>query len=288
MSLSFCVLGSGSKGNTTLLVLGDSEGEGERYVLVDCGLSMRATAKQLSQLGIELEQISAIMLTHLDSDHFQINWIRRLRRCGIPVYIHERHRSEALRRGLDGGDIELFREPFELGEQTRIEPVLFAHDDVGTAGFIIEHDGRRLGYATDLGRVPEKMIERFVNLHALAIESNYDPEMQWASNRPLFLKQRITGGGGHLSNRESIEAVLEIDKNSELSQVVTLHLSEQCNDPRLVKRMYASEAAHLVDRLTVTHQRRATPVLRVMRNGDKPGAGAGAGEPRRGEQLAMY
>jgi len=283
MSLSFCVLGSGSKGNCAVLVLRD--GGDERYVLIDCGLSMRATARRLAPLGIGIEQVSAILLTHLDCDHYQVNWIRRIRAHGIGVYLHERHRNHALRCGLDGREIRMFREPFGLEGGTMIEPVMFAHDVVGSTGYIIEHGGARLGWATDLGRVPATLLDRFSHLQALAIESNYDREMQLASHRPVFLKRRIMNGSGHLSNEESLDAVLHIDGQSRLSHVVALHLSEQCNDPRLVKRLYAESAPDLLDRLTITHQRQPTPMLDVV--GEETVGGCGRVR-RRGEQTAMF
>jgi len=284
LSLSFCVLGSGSKGNCTLLAL--HHPRKPRYFLIDCGLSMRATAQRLAPLGIGIEHLSAILLTHLDGDHYQQNWIKRIRRHDIPVFLHLRHRTLALRSGLDGRHINLFREPFHLGEDTRIEPLMLAHDDIGSTGFIIEHRGARLGWATDLGRITPSLLERFVNLHALAIESNYDPGMQIASDRPLFLKRRIMGGAGHLANDQSLDAVIQIDRRSALTHVVTLHLSQQCNHPRIVERLYAQRAPHLLRQLTVAHQQRPTPVLDVP--GDDHQAHPSGASTRRGDQLAMF
>jgi phosphoribosyl 1,2-cyclic phosphodiesterase len=282
MSLSFCVLGSGSKGNCTLLVL--EEAGVERYAIIDCGLSPRATARRLAPLGIELQQISDVLLTHMDWDHFYPSWVKPIEKFDITVHLHERHRSIALRQGLTGRNIEMFGDAFELFDQSHIEPVLLAHDQLGTVGYIIEYNGKRLGYATDIGRVPRALLDRFVNLHAVAMESNYDPAMQLASNRPLFLKRRIMCGSGHLSNEESIEAVRHIAGQSELSHVVPLHLSRECNDPRLVKAMYADRVPDLLDKLTISSQREPTPVLRVHRAGDEPQTQT----LRRGQQAAMF
>jgi len=280
MTLSFSVLGSGSKGNCTLLKLA---GRGaERHVLIDCGLSMRATTLRLAPHGVTIEKISDILITHFDWDHFQPGWVKRIQRQNITVHLHQRHRAPALRLGLNGRNMTLFDRPFELTERTAIRPVLSAHDELGTVAFVIDHHGTRLGYATDLGRVGKVLLRHFTDLHAVAIESNYDPELELSSDRPQFLKRRIMGGRGHLSNDQSIEAVLEIEAQSTLAHVVPLHLSQQCNDPRIVKDLYARRAPHLLERLTISHQRRPTPLLHVQR---RKGA-AGALQP--GQQLAMF
>lgn len=275
MSLSFCVLGSGSRGNATLLV------HGGRRCLIDAGLSPRMTKQRLAPLGVALEDLDAIVVTHLDTDHFHSGWVRAARTLGLPVHLHERHRARAVRQGLDGRAIALFTGAFEV-DGTRFRPELFAHDALGTVGFVIERDGARLGWATDLGRVPAWLPERFAGVHALAIESNYDPDMQRASPRPEQLKRRIMGGRGHLSNEQSLEAVLAIARTTALQHVVTLHLSQQCNTPRHVKRLYTERAGDLLDRLTISTQQIPTGTLRVVADGSS------APPPRVGEQMALF
>jgi len=282
MSLSLCVLGSGSGGNCTLLSF--EEGGRQRFALIDCGLSMRETRRRLAPLGVDLEDIDDILLTHLDTDHYSPPWGRALARHDITLHLHRRHRAAAERAGVDGRRLSMFNGSFTLGESTEVETVLCAHDALGTVGFVIEHDRRRLGFATDLGRVPDVIFDHFRGLHALAFESNYDRDMQVHSGRPKFLKDRIMGGQGHLSNEQSFEAVRRIAAKSKLSHLVLLHLSRQCNDPVLITRHYAKHAPDLLDRLTITNQYEPTPLLRVHRKGAK-------GKPvpaRPGEQMAMF
>ncbi len=275
--VSFCVLGSGSGGNCTHLVL---RGSGRpRHVLIDCGLSVRATAARLAAVGCAVDDVTDVVLTHLDHDHLSRGWVRRIRKAGIDVHLHRQHRNRAVRMGITGHTMRLYRERFRIGDGVEVEPVLLAHDDLGAVGFVIEHANVRLGFATDLGRVPRTLLDAFVDLDAVAIESNYDPVMQMASPRTARLKRRITGGRGHLSNEESLEAVLAIAKRSRLAHVVPLHVSRQCNDPRLIERLYATAAPHLRDRLTIAAQTRPTPVLHVT-----PFAGA----RRCGDQLMMF
>ncbi|MCZ6837120.1 MAG: MBL fold metallo-hydrolase [Planctomycetota bacterium] len=282
MSFSMCVLGSGSGGNCTLLQF--QEKSRTRFALIDCGLSMRETKRRLAPMGIELSDIDDILLTHLDFDHFSPPWANNLEKFDITLHIHHRHRARALQNGVQGRRLELFNGEFQLGESTAVETVHFAHDNLGTVGFLIEHDEMRLGFATDLGHVPDSIFDHFRGLHALAFESNYDRQMQVNSPRPAFLKRRIMGGSGHLSNVQSFDTVQRIAADSNLSHIVLLHLSRDCNNPKLINRQYAECAPDLLDRLTITSQCEPTPMLNVHRLGAK---GLPI-EPRSGKQLAMF
>ena len=285
MSLSLCVLGSGSGGNCTLLMV--QEKRRARHILIDCGLSLRETRRRLGPLGLDLGDIDDILLTHLDWDHFSPPWANVLERHEITLHVHHRHRSPALRAGVPGSRLAMFNGGFALGDSTTVESIHLAHDELGTVGFIIEHDGRRLGFATDLGRVPDALFASFRELHALAFESNYDRDMQLSSGRPAFLKKRIMGGAGHLSNVQSFEAVRRIAAESKLAHVILLHLSRQCNDPRIIARLYARHAPDLLDRLTITCQFEPTPVLRVHLRGRRGRRGRPVAL-RPGEQLSMF
>lgn len=276
-SFEYCVLGSGSRGNATVLRWRDVPTELEtgecvsrdRCVLIDAGLSPRETSRRLQRIGLSLDDIESVLLTHLDGDHFHAGWPKALSHRPIAVHLHERHRYRAKANGLPKSRIRLFDErPFTLLPQVEVRSMLLAHDDEGVVGFRISHTcsmtqpsssdaalkPTTLGFATDLGRVTDQLIDFLLGVDVLAIESNYDREMQLASNRPLMLKRRIMGGRGHLSNDESLDAVKAIRAHRELGGITLLHLSQQCNDPRLVQRLYESTAPELIERLTITTQ----------------------------------
>ena len=261
MSISFCVLGSGSGGNCTLLRL--TAGDGCRHVLIDAGLSPRKTTARLAGLGVCLEDIDDILLTHVDTDHLHAGWIDADEPPPVTFRAHHRHIGRLILAGIPVSRTAAFDDSFELDASTRVETTMLPHDQLGSSGFVIDHAGVRLGFATDLGRVDASLVNRFVRLDALAIESNYDPALQRASARPAALKKRIMGGLGHLSNEQALEAVLRMDQASHLAHVVLLHLSRQCNSPRIVHRLYAQRAPHLLGRLTITNQREPTPLLHV-------------------------
>ncbi len=283
MTLSFSVLGSGSAGNCTVVSL---HGSGEPvHILIDAGLSPRATAKRMLPLGLTLDDISHILLTHLDRDHFYPSWVNAVSKHDITLHAHMRQRARAVSCGIDFKHCELCNGHIELDSETHVQTIPLAHDELGTVGFVLEHSGTRFGFATDLGRVSALLLEQFDNLHGLAIESNYDRQMQLASPRPGYLKQRIMGGKGHLSNDESLEAVLQIADQSALSQIALLHLSRQCNCPTLVTRLYADRARHLLDDLTVTSQYLATAMLPITSDRSGP---LHPRQPQPAEQLRLF
>lgn len=224
--VSLCVLASSSSGNCSVVSV---RRDGRRRVfLIDAGLSPRRTRGLIEQLGIDPACIEGVLFTHLDHDHLHPGWIG-----GMPeawrVMLHKRHRGRAERAGLLSQRTDIFEGEFEAGS-LRVSPLLMSHDDLGSAAFRISCEGRSLGFATDLGTPDPRLAEHLRGVDVLAIESNYCPKMQLASGRPAFLKERIMGGNGHLSNEQSAAMVRQIQPRE---HVVLLHLSRQCNHPSL-------------------------------------------------------
>ena len=184
-------------------------------------------------------------------------------RIELPVRVHTQHRRHAIRVGMPLDRITPFDSHFDACCGAAVKGVLLSHDHLGTVGFVLEHRGRRLGFATDLGHVPASLLDHFIDLDALAFESNYDRTMQIQSSRPAFLKKRIMSTRGHLSNEAALQAVTHIARHSTLSHVALLHLSRDCNDPEHVRRLYARDAPQLLDRLTITEQHEPSPMLTV-------------------------
>lgn len=269
MSIAFSVLGSGSGGNATLLAFED---EGSvRYVLIDAGLSPRCTEGRLACHGRTLDEIDAIILTHLDGDHFRHGWKRFCRERGVPILAHMRHCRRLRQERALKPVLRPFDQEFHLGNGLAGSSRTLDHDALGTTAYIFTSRGVRLGLATDLGCVPASCLEFFHDLDAIAFESNYDHSLQVESRRPWFLKRRIMGGRGHLSNDESLRAVRAIATKSNLQHIALLHLSRQCNHPRIVQELYQRQAAELLAILTISAQDEPTPLLRI-----EPRAGARA------------
>ncbi|MEM0983944.1 MAG: MBL fold metallo-hydrolase [Planctomycetota bacterium] len=232
-----CVLASGSGGNCSVLVVRGSGEKPAHVALIDAGLSPSRTRKLLSVRGIPLHWVDDVVLTHLDRDHFHPGW-RRARDCRATLRLHRRHLPRAEREMSLLQRNEPFEDGFEVGP-VRASTVMLAHDSLGVAAFRFEIERGRerteLGFATDLGRATPALVEHLSGVPVLAIESNYCPELQAASARPAFLKQRIMGGAGHLSNQEAADAIHAIEP---ADHVVFLHLSRECNSPDLLGELH--------------------------------------------------
>jgi phosphoribosyl 1,2-cyclic phosphodiesterase len=264
-NFAFCVLGSGSSGNCSLLKI-----DATRWIMIDAGFSMRQTKERMRTHNIAMDDVSDLLLTHLDRDHFNPAWCRTLRSRNMRVHVHARHVDRAVRCGLDRSILRPFETSIRF-ESVHIDTIHMAHDELGTVGFIFHHVdcGTRFGFATDLGQVPPTLLDAFTSLDVLAIESNYDPAMQQSSGRPEFLQERIMGGSGHLSNVESLAAVRQISETSTLQHIVLLHLSRQCNSPALIQDLYETNLAHLYSFLTITNQDRCSRLLRLEKQGSR-------------------
>lgn len=288
--LNFCNLGSGSGGNCSVLRLDDPDTfAGPAALLLDLGFGPMTLTRRLRRAGIEPAHLRAVLVTHLDHDHFRPACIPTLVRYRIPVHLHRWH-AEELATTLGGralADAGLVRPfdfaPFDLlhpddradaphPARLRVTPVRLPHDQQGTTGFVVRWPHRQLaiGYATDLGHVPDELLLRLSELGGvdlLAIESNYDPVMQLRSSRPAVLKRRIMGRLGHLSNEESFHAVRRIAELSDPgrpTRVVLLHRSSQCNSPQKIVEMFGRDPL-IAGRVSMTHQRRPTRWLTVRR-----------------------
>jgi len=250
-TLEFIVLGSSSAGNTSFLRL--ETPSGTRQILIDGGLSPRMVKGHLALLGHDLAETDDLLFTHFDHDHAKTGWSRVAMRDGIRLHCSERHRRDALGRGYPDPCIAPFDprgDGFALGE-LRVIPCENPHDGGGTVAFRIESPAGCVGFATDLGRASGALVESLRGVDILAIESNYDREMQLASSRPASLKDRIMGGKGHLSNEECLDAVRAIAWPREPGHVVLLHLSRECNCPVLVRELWRRSLPSLEPRLTI-------------------------------------
>jgi phosphoribosyl 1,2-cyclic phosphodiesterase len=258
MSLEICVLASGSAGNAAILR------SPAGILLIDAGIGPRTLAKRLDGTGVRPTDIAALCLTHLDGDHFSARWASTLRRLNIPIYCHA-NKVDAL--ASSSPDVVPLVRPFNVDAFSPIDgltcdPIHFAHDQLGSHGFVIDGFGYRVGYATDLGRVPSYFFDRFRDLDCIALEANYDPQMQLDSARPSFLKRRIMGGHGHLSNFQALTAIRKLlDRTRRLpDHIVLLHRSQECNCPDLVRQLFSTDR-RIASRLTLAQQHERSPWL---------------------------
>jgi phosphoribosyl 1,2-cyclic phosphodiesterase len=220
----FASLGSGSRGNATLIECGAD------CLLVDCGFSLKDLALRLRRLERQPEDISAILVTHEHTDH--VRGVALLsRRHEIPVLA-----SPGTAAAADLLDLPGFRpinchQPLALGG-LEVHPFPVPHDAREPSQFVF-HDGvRRLGLLTDTGSTTAHILRMLGGCDALILECNHDSDLLARGPYPESLKRRVGGGLGHLSNSQAAQLVAAID-TSRLQHIVAAHLSERNNLPTL-------------------------------------------------------
>lgn len=222
--IGLCPLASGSKGNSLYL------GTKKAKLLFDAGISAKATKERLSEIGVTLEEIDAIVISHEHSDH--VSGLPLLAgKMGIPIFAN-RDTAEAIFVQLEiQPKCTLFftGEPFSFAD-VDIVPFNVRHDAVDPVGFTVHFDGIKIGICTDLGVVTTSVAKRLAQCDYLVIEANHDVHMVHASARPTVYKERVLGRYGHLSNLECAALVAQL-WHPGLKRVFLAHLSSECNTP---------------------------------------------------------
>ncbi len=219
--MRFVVIQSGSKGNATLII------DKGRVLLIDMGIGIRTLKGALEEENLNIYNINAMLLTHEHWDH--TSGIKYL--PPLPIYCTK----ETL---LDNKNVVELKpyETFQI-EHFKITPVSTNHDVRNPLGFVIENDEEKLVYLTDSGKITVKSLQKLKNADYYIIESNHDPDMLMATNRPMMLKRRILFTKGHLSNEQSASYMCKCvgDKTKE---IVLAHLSEEANCPEVALATY--------------------------------------------------
>jgi len=254
LRFTYCVVASGSGGNLSIVRL--EHLRWRRTMLIDLGLAPRRAARELDALGVSLEDIDDAFLTHLDSDHFRETWTR-LAPARMRIHVHAAHARSAQRIGVRAAQLHIVKDgenAFDDGLIVRA--VRAAHDKAGVVAYRLSCAGCALGHATDVGRATPALEAALAGVDVLGIESNYCPALQASSPRPTFLKRRIMGGAGHLSNEQSAALVAGVAPSR---GAVLLHLSRQCNRPEIALEKHATHGVPI----TLTWQHKPTPWIHV-------------------------
>lgn len=234
MSLSICSLNTGSNGNCFYI------GNADEAILVDAGLSCKETELRLSRLGLSIQNVKAIFITHEHSDHIKGLPVLA-KKYQIPVYITPPtllRGKQVIQNNLINGF--LAHTPIAIGGLSIIAfPKL--HDAAEPHSFTITCNGITVGVFTDIGGHCANLIDNFKKCNAVFLEANYDEEMLERGSYPYFLKNRIRGGNGHLSNKQALDLFLN-HRSDSLSHLFLSHLSKDNNCPDLVQRLFAEHA----------------------------------------------
>jgi len=253
MSLCITSLNSGSNGNCYYI------GNQNEAVLIDAGISCREIEKRMARLGLSMNRIKAVFISHEHSDHIK-GLYRLATKYGLPVYI-SKPTLLASRLSFPYSPVIHFdsSNPILIGS-LQVRPFNKYHDAADPYSFMIEEEGVKIGVFTDIGRVCEQITYYFAQCHAVFLESNYDEELLANGRYPYFLKNRISGGHGHLSNRQALELFLTC-RASHLHYLLLSHLSKDNNRPDLVAKLFAPHAGDT--QIIVTSREEETPVYVV-------------------------
>ena len=233
MSLQITSLNSGSNGNCYYI------GNSTDAVLIDVGISCRETEKRMRKLGLSMSTVKAIFVSHEHGDH--IKGVSTLaNKYNLPVYITEltakygprliNHLSKPFTANL----------PIAIFSLT-ITPFCKKHDAADPHSFTVKFNDITVGIITDIGIVCKDVIQHFSQCNAVFLESNYDEEMLHNGRYPQHLKNRITGGEGHISNLQALELFTKY-KSPQLSHLLLSHLSKENNNPQLVQQLFNKHA----------------------------------------------
>lgn len=218
--MRFCSIGSGSKGNGTLIQ------QGKTTILIDNGFTLKELEFRLAQKGLTALDLSAILITHEHADH--IKGVGPLsRKYRIPVYCSH---GTALHEGL--GKIPSLvvidsHADFVIGELI-VTPVVVPHDAREPTQFVVSSGVAKFGILTDLGSLTPFIISQYNGCHAMLVETNHDVAMLRSGPYPPKLKVRVEGNLGHLNNQQAFQFLTQVDC-SQLQHVVATHISEQNN-----------------------------------------------------------
>ncbi len=234
MSLYIASINSGSNGNCYYV------GNGQDAILVDAGLSCRETEKRMRRLNLSMQEVRGIFISHEHGDHIKGVPVLSAK-YNLPVYITERTLRSSrmiipnhLIRFISGTCTEAIN-------GLSITAFSKEHDAIEPVSFTVAGNGVTIGVFTDLGIACNNLHHHFKQCHAAFLESNYDRSMLMNGRYPIHLKNRISGGKGHLSNEQALEVFLS-HRPSFMSHLLLAHLSKENNHPELVADLFNAHA----------------------------------------------
>ena len=218
--MKICVLSSGSKGNTTYIESKNAK------ILIDVGNTAKYIKEKLEDIGVEPEELDAVLITHTHIDHVKGLKVFE-KKYNIPVYL-----TDIMLKSLDFIDkYVLLDDEFDI-KDIHINSIKTSHDAPDSRGYVLSSENKSVVYITDTGYINKKYFDILKNRNLYIMESNHDVEMLNNGNYPFSLRQRILSDKGHLSNYDSAKYLCSfIGDNTKY--VLLAHLSEDNNTEEL-------------------------------------------------------
>jgi len=245
MALTFCSFSSGSSGNCYLV---QSE---ETVILVDAGISGRKIFNALEDVEVNPSEVNAVLITHEHADH--IKSLKTLTKKMPQIKAHANFGTwESIEHLVPDYQREVFKtgETFQVND-IKVKSFLLSHDAKEPVGFSFFQNGKQISILTDTGTLSEEIHHEIKEADILVIEANHDIEMLRIGRYPWFLKQRILGKKGHLSNIDAADAICKIlSEKKKYRHVLLAHLSKENNFPEMAYQTIKNlleEKSHYID-----------------------------------------
>jgi len=219
------MLASGSKGNSALI------STGKQNFLIDMGISCRMLTSRLSEVGLCIEDLDAIFLTHEHTDHVK-GLGTFTKKYAVPIYSSELTWRAILTKDpkIERRNCRIIGGTLRCGE-VEVNSFEIPHDAVDPHGYVLKCNGSKCAYITDTGFVTDAVRQAAEDADTLILEANHDVEMLKNGIYPPHLKQRILSTRGHLSNESAGYLLANLPRIPE--NIILAHLSQENNLPRL-------------------------------------------------------
>lgn len=255
--MKVCVLSSGSKGNSTLVITDKVK------ILIDLGTTTSYVENALNNLNVDVKEISHILITHSHADH--IKGLKVFIKRYNPVILVTEDMKNILEKELGNFRYEYYEDKKAIIDDLTVNVIKTSHDAEESIGFVLTNNNSSMVYITDTGYINQKYFKILSNNNLYVLESNHDIKMLMDGPYPYYLQQRVRGDKGHLSNKQASDYLCKfIGDNTR--KIVFVHISEHNNSYEKVIETFNEELSKndmKFDDVLIAKQNEATEVIEV-------------------------
>ncbi len=255
--MKVCVLSSGSKGNSTLVITDKVK------ILIDLGTTTSYVEAALNNLNVDVKEISHILITHSHVDH--IKGLKVFIKRYNPVILVTEDMKNVLEKELGNFRYEYYEDKKAIIGDLTVNVIKTSHDAEESIGFVLTNNNSSMVYITDTGYINQKYFKILSNNNLYVLESNHDIKMLMDGPYPYYLKQRVQGDKGHLSNKQASDYLCKfIGDNTR--KIVFAHISEHNNSYEKVIETFNEELSKndmKFDDVLIAKQNEVTEVIEV-------------------------
>ena len=235
--MKVCVLSSGSKGNSTLVITDKVK------ILIDLGTTTSYVEAALNNLNVDVKEISHILITHSHVDH--IKGLKVFIKRYNPVILVTEDMKNVLEKELGNFRYEYYEDKKAIIGDLTVNVIKTSHDAEESIGFVLTNNNSSMVYITDTGYINQKYFKILSNNNLYVLESNHDIKMLMDGPYPYYLQQRVRGDKGHLSNKQASDYLCKfIGDNTR--KIVFAHISEHNNSYEKVIETFNEELSKMI------------------------------------------